>query len=72
MRSLVLVVAAVFLAGCGPQGSSSPSQQPRREQSSGIVDTMAQGGNLRAGRETANKVRALSAEHNRDLNETGE
>lgn len=55
------------LTGCKPAASPqvNPAQQP--SQGAGIVDTMTQKSKTNAGRCTADKVRQIGAEQQRDL-----
>lgn len=55
------------LMGCKPAASpqANPPEQPSR--GAGIVDTMTQKSKIDAGRRTADKVRQIGAEQQRDL-----
>lgn len=69
MRTLLTAMAALILAGCS-QGTGGAGET-ESEARNAVVDTITQGSKVEAGRRAADKVRAISAEQNRQLEEVG-
>lgn len=64
---LVLTALCAGLMGCKPAASPPANSSERPSQGAGIVDTMTQKSKIDAGRRTADKVRQIGAEQQRDL-----
>ena len=67
--ALLLAATAILFTGCG-----KPSTQPASTASasgSSVINTMTQKDKVDAGRRTADKVRAISAQQSENLQEVG-
>lgn len=74
MRTLALGIPLLLLLGCGPMTQSQQQQQQPKGQpmSAGeIVDTMTQRNALEAGRKAGDKLRAINAERQKDMDAVG-
>jgi starvation-inducible outer membrane lipoprotein len=68
MKTILLCAGAVLLMGCG-QGTQAPSSEEPKSSAQNIVDTMSQRNALEDGRKAGQKIRSVSAEQNKDLQE---
>lgn len=68
-KTLLLTASAILLAGCGQQASQPTSSGSAS--GSSVINTMTQKDKVDAGRRTADKVRAISAQQSEDLREVG-
>ena len=66
--SVILVAAAVLLAGCGKAGESPESKQSG---GSSVIDTMTQKNKVDAGRRAGEQLRKISAQESSDRQEVG-
>lgn len=75
MKRICLGLLALFLLGCEPPPAPKPrpnqNQPVQKSQAQDVIDTMTQRNSMDAGRRTAQKVRDISAQRNRDLQEAG-
>lgn len=75
MKKIVALMVAGLLAGCSksetPATEATSTNQPPAQQSSitKIVEDMSGASNIRAGRKAQDKIREISAEHDKDLEE---
>ncbi|MFH0952854.1 MAG: hypothetical protein V1873_00835 [Verrucomicrobiota bacterium] len=70
----ILALGIPLLLGCGPMTQSQQQQPPPKGQpmSAGeIVDTMTQRNALEAGRKAGDKLRAVNAERQKDMDAVG-
>ena len=68
-KTLLLAASAILLAGCGQPSGQAPSSGSAG--GSSVINTMTQKDKVDAGRRTADKVRAISAQQSENLKEVG-
>lgn len=66
LKSIMSAALLVSIVGCKP--AQGPSEQPApAQQGAGVIDTMTQKSKIEAGKRAAAKVREVSDEQQRDL-----
>jgi hypothetical protein len=63
MRIISSALLVIWLCGCGPGSGGKPSA------GQDVINTMSQKNSIDAGKRTADKVRAIGAQEQKDRNE---